>query len=1094
MPAVTEDFVAIFATQGLTSFHSAFASVNSTMDGTAEHSIGASDVISGALSYALGNILVNAADAAWKAMTRVTDAILDFTTDSIGMAIDFESSMANVELAGRRTGLEFEQLKEIVLAVGQDSRLLGIDAEGAASAITNLFGAGLSANEVLGDYNSYLQEGTELTGILRSVTDLQTATTLDMTRSSLLAIGALATYGTEATTAAEKTEFVNNALDHMLRTTNSGIITIEDLEGAMINIGPTAATMGLSIEDTNQALLVLGQRNISGARAGTALRSMLNNLQRDTDDVRGTLDGLGVSLYDVNGQFVGMESMIAQLEQGLYGVGEKTIFVSNRTAEQNALLETAQERYASLSSRIEAHNLGLNTMSESAYAKANQEMQNAAGIIEELTSIESTAVTVTSQLTDEQRMLAINTIAGAYGQQALNALLLEGTEGWAEYSEKISTAAGLQETAARKAETYKAKLEAFHGIIETIQITIGDAFLPVLTELITWFGILVENYGPLVIDIFQRIAGKLYNLVSAVLEFLATGDLTALFPEEVVNVLYGIGEAIQFVTDLIWPHIEAIIQWLTSNVSLQDLLLGIAGGLAVLAAPAIGAAIAGIGTALGVVLPVIGQFVAAIAGGIAVVHLVRKAWETDFWGIRTALTNFWNFWVNKIWPEIVSVAEMVWARLEEIMTAVGEIFQNKSLPMLLNFKDIWVNDIWPEIVAIIEWVAPIIGQVLETIWVFIKDWLIPALLDLFEWWVTVVWPAVLDIMNEVIPVILDFFAQILQWVNEKLIPAVETFWDNWVNIWWPAIQEALANAWEAIKAKFEEFREKFENIKEWLQGLHDRWVEIWDTITTVLTNYWTIIATIFAEVGRWINDNIIPWVDFFAEKWGIAWDLIKELLQSAWDNVILPIWESFKEMLETVLPPIIQALQTIWENTMTAMKGALETLRDIAEPIWASFKQAMEVVLTAALGSLETIWVNSFNAIKGVIEDVKGVWDGIVEAVKNFWTWISSHEFTFKINIPDLPDWATPGSPLPIHTAWKAFSKDMNRMNIKPNIQLPAMEVNGATVMPEVSTGNTFNEYVTYAPTYSLTTQSLTRPGGLAMEFSAMAMMGELSP
>jgi len=64
---------------------------------------------------------------------------------------------------------------------------------------------------------------------------------------------------------------------------------------------------------------------------------------------------------------------------------------------------------------------------------------------------------------------------------------------------------------------------------------------------------------------------------------------------------------------------------------------------------------------------------------------------------------------------------------------------------------------------------------------------------------------------------------------------------------------------------------------------------------------------------------------------------------------------------------------------------------------------------------------------------INGLWD----AIKGFWEWLKGKVFDFHINIPQLPDWATPGSPIPLHTAWKNFAEDMNGLVIKPEMDLP---------------------------------------------------------
>ena len=71
---------------------------------------------------------------------------------------------------------------------------------------------------------------------------------------------------------------------------------------------------------------------------------------------------------------------------------------------------------------------------------------------------------------------------------------------------------------------------------------------------------------------------------------------------------------------------------------------------------------------------------------------------------------------------------------------------------------------------------------------------------------------------------------------------------------------------------------------------------------------------------------------------------------------------------------------------------------------------------------------------------VKGLWDAFTDAIKGFWDWISGKTFKFNISIPDLPDWAVPDSPIPLHTAWKNFAADMQNMTISPDIDMSLLE------------------------------------------------------
>ena len=93
------------------------------------------------------------------------------------------------------------------------------------------------------------------------------------------------------------------------------------------------------------------------------------------------------------------------------------------------------------------------------------------------------------------------------------------------------------------------------------------------------------------------------------------------------------------------------------------------------------------------------------------------------------------------------------------------------------------------------------------------------------------------------------------------------------------------------------------------------------------------------------------------------------------------------------------------------------------------------------------------SALTGPIETAQGIWDKFVKAVTDFWDWLTNKEFSFDFTLPELPEWALPGSPLPIHTAWENFGYDMNRMVIEPEIVLPNMADGASNVASPMANG-----------------------------------------
>jgi len=208
----------------------------------------------------------------------------------------------------------------------------------------------------------------------------------------------------------------------------------------------------------------------------------------------------------------------------------------------------------------------------------------------------------------------------------------------------------------------------------------------------------------------------------------------------------------------------------------------------------------------------------------------------------------------------------------------------------------------------------------------------------------------------------------------------------------------MQNAWAIIEPILISLKDFILNtVIPTVEQLYVKWTTVWwPTIQTVLQNTWTALEAIFKELGRWVNDNIVPWVEFLYTQWTTVW------------------W-----------PAISAAVDTAW---------------GIIEPLLTAAGDWLEVTIPAALTALQTAWDSVWGGLSPAIDPVREAIDGIKGAVEAFWTFITSHTFDFQINIPDLPDWAIPGSPLPIHTAWKQFAQDMSRMSIAPRMDLSGME------------------------------------------------------
>lgn len=246
----------------------------------------------------------------------VTMPLVGIGTAAVKTAADFESQMNIMAVAARSSGTALDVLRDAAIRVGGDTELVGINASQAAEAMTNFYKAGLSTSDMFGDLNAYLNEGASLSGALRAAIDLQAASELDLAQASDVVSVAMATFGLDASEA-------THIADSFVRAADASVASVGELADALVNVGPTAASFGWSLDDVNTALALLSQRGIKGAEAGTALKSMITNLMRPTDSVTTALEELNVALYDEEGHMRSLPDIMADLERGLAGVTEE---------------------------------------------------------------------------------------------------------------------------------------------------------------------------------------------------------------------------------------------------------------------------------------------------------------------------------------------------------------------------------------------------------------------------------------------------------------------------------------------------------------------------------------------------------------------------------------------------------------------------------------------------------------------------------------------------------------------------------------------------------------------------------------------------
>jgi len=794
----------------------------------------------------------------------VTAPIVGIGTAAAKMAGDFESQMNILAVAARSSGTALGDLSTAALSVGADTELVGITAAGSADAMTSLYKAGFDTAEIFGGaggLNSYLNENASLTGALRSSIDLAAASELDLAQATDATIIAMKTFGLDADEA-------SRVANSFVRTADASVASVSDLTAAMANIGPTAATFGMSLETTNTALGILSSRGIAGAEAGTALKSMLTNMMRQTDDVTGAWNMLGIAMYDADGKMRAMPDILGDLSSALKVGNVLTSERAALTGEEAKQLAKLEERRASLAEKdLAIRNgtlLGNATLKEreAELKKIDKALQTTVFEMEGLKQKEGQTVTVTTKMTEELRNQTVQTLAGTYGMKAMNTLLTEGAAGWKNMETAVGAAASVEESAAARTTGFNAAMEQLGGALETIAIKAGGPIITALTALLQGpiSGLLdkISNLNPVVWDWALKI-----GLVLA-----AVGPL-----------LLGLGAFLSTVGSVI-----------TIVTTLSPLLAGVG---------------ATIGALIGPILLVVG----AIA-------LLAVAWSRDWGGIRTFMTAFWNdtlkpivdqiilwfqtnipvaiaylsaFWTNTLLPAIQAVGNWITGTLVPALQEIWNWLATNIPAAIATVSGFWTNTLLPAIQAVGNWITGTLVPILQTIWDWLSTNIPAAIATVSAFWTDTLLPAIQAVGN---------------WINENLIPLFEAI----VNVWFAAMDlalTALAGLWQNVLLP------AIQDVGNWL---NENLVPALKTVVEWLADKFQIALE---AVGNFINDTVLPAIKDLAEWFK---DKLLPAVGDVAEKVDGPLKSALEWLKDKLLEPVKTALGTLGDKLQDVTK------------------------------------------------------------------------------------------------------------------------------------------------------------------------------
>lgn len=227
----------------------------------------------------------------------------------------FTTELNTLQAVSGATADQLQRVRDAAMGLGNDATLADTSATDAAAAMTELAKGGFSVEQAM--------------AAARGTLELAAAAQIDAASAATIQSQALQAFGLNA-------DYAAKAADVLANGANASSAEIADIASGLQQAGAVANQFGVSIEDTVAGLGLLANAGIAGSDAGTLLKSAMLALTDTGKPAQAAMADLGLTVYDAQGNFVGLRSVFEQLQTAsqnmtpeMYQAATATLFGSD---------------------------------------------------------------------------------------------------------------------------------------------------------------------------------------------------------------------------------------------------------------------------------------------------------------------------------------------------------------------------------------------------------------------------------------------------------------------------------------------------------------------------------------------------------------------------------------------------------------------------------------------------------------------------------------------------------------------------------------------------------------------------------------------
>lgn len=228
----------------------------------------------------------------------VTGVVTGLGTAAVKTAADFDSAMSRVAAVSGATGSDFDKLRDKAREMGAKTKFSATEA---ADAMNYMAMAGWKTEDML--------SGIEGVMYLAAASGEDLATTSDIVTDALTAFGL---------TAEDSGHFAD-----VLAAASSNANTNVSMMGETFKYcAPVAGALEFSVEDTAEAIGLMGNAGIKASQAGTSMRSIMTNLTGDVKLSGAAIGDVTIATTNADGSMRSLSTILADCRVAFAGMTE----------------------------------------------------------------------------------------------------------------------------------------------------------------------------------------------------------------------------------------------------------------------------------------------------------------------------------------------------------------------------------------------------------------------------------------------------------------------------------------------------------------------------------------------------------------------------------------------------------------------------------------------------------------------------------------------------------------------------------------------------------------------------------------------------